>query len=120
MVNLWRFGQVSIIYRDNISTWYCHEFEVPGLLKNALDLTRDYEKLTRYKPLLAVLSDFFRKTGIDSQTAALHGWFNPNSLTHDRTQTFYDRLKDMEDGTSFSELMRRFPRAPSGDTLAAS
>lgn len=120
MVNLWRFGQVSIIHRDNISTWYCHEFEVPGLLKNALDLTRDYEKLTRYKPLLAVLSDFFRKTGIDSQTAALHGWFNPNSLTPDRTQTFYDRLKDMEEGTSFSELMRRFPRAPSGDTLAAS
>ncbi|MEE8434804.1 MAG: hypothetical protein V3S64_08460, partial [bacterium] len=120
MVNLWLFGQVSIIYRDNISTWYCHEFDVPGMLKNAQILTRDYDELTRFKPLFAVLADFFQKSQIDTQTADLHGWFNPNSLSPDRTQNFYDKLKDMENGTSFSEMMRRLLSAPVGDTLAAS
>ncbi len=120
MVNLWEFGLVSVIYRDNLSTWYCYEFEVQEMFNQALELIKDYDRLIRFKPLYAQLGDFFKKTRIDPRSTDLHGWFNPNSLTPDRSQNFYRNVQDLENGTTFVEMMRRLNRQAVGDTLAAS
>ena len=117
MLNLWRFGQVSVIYRDNLSGWYCDEFEVPALFEHATELTRDMNRLLRAKPLLDALRELFGKRHIDLARAQLAAWANPNSLTADHTQTFRERLQDMEDGTTFVESIRRMDRPAIGDLL---
>ncbi|NIP71678.1 MAG: hypothetical protein GWO16_00970, partial [Gammaproteobacteria bacterium] len=118
MLNLWRFGQVSVIYRDNLSTWYFDEFEVPALFEHALELTKDMMRLLRARPLLEALREHFRKRRINPEQALVFAWANPNSLTPDHTQAFHERLKDMETGTSFAEILRRLYRAPAGDRAA--
>lgn len=119
MLNLWRFGLVSIIYRDNLSTWYCDEFEVRELFDDALELHTDMHKLLRAKPLLDGLREHFKKRHIDPRRAELFAWANPNSLAPDHTMSFHDKLHDMEEGTTFCEILRHLDRPAAGDTLSA-
>jgi hypothetical protein len=119
MLNLWRFGQVSIIYRDNLSTWYCHEFEVPALFEQALELSREMRRLIRAKPLLDALRDQLRQLNIVPGQTVLHAWANPNSLTPDHTMAYRENLTDMEEGKSFREVLQNMGRVPIGDRLTA-
>jgi hypothetical protein len=119
MVNLWRFGLVSMIYRDNLSQWYCDEVEVPALFERGLELSKDMGRLLRARPLLDAIRELFGKRRIDPQRAHLAAWANPNSLTPDHTQAFRERLLDMEAGTTLCELLQHLDRPALGDLLDA-
>jgi hypothetical protein len=117
MLNLWQFGMVSIMYRDNLNAWFCDEFEVTELFTDALELSKDMLRLLRAKPLLDKIKEHFQLHIIDPHKVELHAWANPNSLAKDRTMSFHARLKDMEEGTTFVEVMRSMERQAIGDLL---
>ncbi|HKI99438.1 MAG TPA: hypothetical protein VKB51_13280 [bacterium] len=117
MLNLWRFGQVSVVYRDNLSQWYCDEFEVPALFEHALEVNRDMHRLLRARPLLDALRDLFARRRIDPARTSIAAWANPNSLAPDHTPAFRERLQDMESGITFGEILRRLDRPAVGDLL---
>ena len=119
MVNLWQFGLVSIIYRDNLSTWYCDEFEVPDMFENALEISKDMHRLLRTRPFLDAMREFFTSKRIDPDTVDLRGWVNPNSLQADHTQSFHAKLKDMEEGVTLVDILRSLNRGTVGDMLDA-
>jgi hypothetical protein len=117
MLNLWRFGQVSIIYRDNLSQWYCDEFEVPALFEHAEEVSRDLNRMLRARPLLDALREHFKKRNIDPQRAQLGAWANPNSLAPDHSASYRERLQDMEEGGTFGEILQKLERPAMGDLL---
>ncbi len=117
LLNLWRFGLVSIIYRDNLSQWYCDEFEVPALFEHALEVSKDMNRLLRAKPLLDALREHFKKHHIDPQRTSLFAWANPNSLAPDHSMSFRERLQDLEEGTTFCEILKHLDRPSVGDLL---
>jgi hypothetical protein len=119
ILHLWRFGQVSIIYRDNLSQWYCDEFEVPALFEHAEELTRDLTRMLRAKPLLEAIRAHFKKHNIVVEKAGMAAWVNPNTLAPDHTQSFRERLLDMEEGGTFCEILQRLDRPAVGDLLDA-
>jgi hypothetical protein len=117
MLNLWQFGRVSVIYRDNLSQWYCDEFEVPALLEHAESVSKDMNRLLRARPLLEALREHFKKRRIDPARAHLAAWANPNSLVPDHSASYRERLQDLEDGTTFTEILRTMGRPAVGDLL---
>ncbi|MDH4248070.1 MAG: hypothetical protein OEW39_09645, partial [Deltaproteobacteria bacterium] len=104
-LNVWRYGKVSVVYRDNLSVWYCDEWELKDMFLQALELSKDMDKLIRNKSLVDSLLDFFAKKHISLEETEVLAWANPNSLIPDRSMAFNAKLKDMTEGTGFMEVI---------------
>ena len=87
-INLWQFGRLSILSRDNLRSYYYDEYDVEGAFAQAKALSMDGERLARLDSLHTALGDFFdtRKILVDSVNLAV--WINPNSIetTHGASQ----------------------------------
>jgi hypothetical protein len=100
-LNLFRFGQLSILYRDNINTWFCDEFELKALFTEAQELSRNMHKLLQARAIHETLLTFFDRRKVELEAVKLGAWANPNSLQADRTLAHHSRGADMTSGRSF-------------------
>ena len=108
-LNLFKFGELSILYRDNMNTWYADVLSVPGMFDNALHINKDPKTLINHGPMLAELSQYLRKKQVDTDKAQVAAWVNPNSITPDRTQNFYLKARELEEGGSFKQIILSMP-----------
>lgn len=79
-MNLLKFGRLSILYRDNLRTWYCDEIDHPDIFKLAQRYNRAPREMLMAKPLHLSLAKFFKSKGIRLDNVALATWLNPNSV----------------------------------------
>ncbi|MBF0287940.1 MAG: hypothetical protein HQM14_08985 [SAR324 cluster bacterium] len=81
LLHLQRFGQLSILYRDNLTNWYLDEFEHPDLRKIAHNLQTNYPATFKSKSLIKTLRIFLRDRKIDltNSEVSTRFWLNPNS-----------------------------------------
>ena len=87
-LNLLKFGQLSILYRDNLNTYYVDQFDIKSFQKKANTYIADYQKMLTSDELHTVLRHFFQTRQIDPHKAKLNTWVNPNSVetTHGASQ----------------------------------
>ena len=78
-LNLWKFGRLSILYRDNLNTWYCDEYDHPELKQSAEALRKDHKAMVNAAPVHETLERFLRTHAVDVGEVDLATWVNPNS-----------------------------------------
>ena len=78
-LNLWKFGSLSILYRDTLGTWYCDEFDNPKIKKKAGALHNDHMALLKAAPLHETLDQFLREHSLYINEVELETWVNPHS-----------------------------------------
>ena len=79
-LNLWRFGRLSFLYRDNLNTWYCDEFDHPDLHKQGQELCKDLDGLLSAPTLHESLDRFLVSQRLFVDEVELKTWVNPNSV----------------------------------------
>jgi hypothetical protein len=131
-LNLLKFGRLSLLYRDNLRTWYCDEIEHPDVFKLAQRLHSNPKEMLTAKPFHITLAKFFKSKGIKlDESVRLATWVNPNSVetSHSSGQM---AQKEKELASEFEQLIRRVhgpkevpgepgavpPAAPSVDAAA--
>ena len=87
-LNLLKFGQVSILYRDNLNTFFVDHFDIKDIHQNANIYIGSYQKMLSADGLNTVLKHFFQTKQIDPHQVDLRTWVNPNSVetTHGASQ----------------------------------
>ncbi|MBI3993653.1 MAG: hypothetical protein HY342_10290, partial [Candidatus Lambdaproteobacteria bacterium] len=87
-VNLWKFGRLSILYRDNLNTWFTDEFDHQGLVERAEALRADPEAFFASDALHESLDHFLMGQRLYFSELEVATWVNPNSLhtPHSRSQ----------------------------------
>jgi hypothetical protein len=88
-LNLWHFGRLSILYRDNLRAYYCQEYDHPELIKQAQTLNRSPAALLAWPGFQTTLGSFLDSNKVLLNEARLSVWVNPNSVVtnHSPTQT---------------------------------
>jgi hypothetical protein len=79
-LNVWNFGRVSILSRDNLRSWYVHEYDHPELLKDAKAFHRSAEKMLAYPGFQRTIGSHFDAHKILLNETKLAVWVNPNSV----------------------------------------
>jgi hypothetical protein len=99
-LNLWHFGRLSILYRDNLHSVYCEEFDHPEAMKQAKALNQSPDLLLPWAPLQTTLGSFFDTKKVLLREVQLATWVNPNSVvtSHSPSQSVQKE----------GELARRF------------
>jgi hypothetical protein len=77
--NLWHFGRISILYRDNVNTWFCEEHDHPEIVKQADRLKNEQEALLNAEPVHDTLDAFLKRQRLYVNEVELETWVNPNS-----------------------------------------
>lgn len=78
-LNLLKYGRLSILYRDNLRTWYCDEFDHGDVVKQAHNLRQNLTGLVAARPIHVSMAKFFKARGINLERAKIRTWVNPNS-----------------------------------------
>ena len=78
-LNVWKFGRLSVLYRDNLGTIYCDEFDNEDMKKQASAFHADHIAMLKAKPLHEMLDGFLRYHGLYINEVELATWVNPNS-----------------------------------------
>jgi len=95
-LNLWKFGRLSILYRDNLSTWFCDEFDHPALHKQAEAYHKAPGKLFAAPELHETLDRFLVDKRLYVNEVELATWVNPNSVTTPHSATsFVQKEKEL-------------------------
>ena len=79
-LNVWNFGRVSILSRDNLRSWYVHEYDHLELLKDSKAFHRSAEKMLGYPGFQRTIGSHFDANKILLNETKLAVWVNPNSL----------------------------------------
>ena len=79
-LNMWEFGQLSILSRDNLRSYFCDEFRHPGMVKNATELSQNADEMFNLRSLHSSLGNFFDTRKILMHDVELAVWVNPNSV----------------------------------------
>jgi hypothetical protein len=106
-VSLWRFGQLSLLYQDNLGTWYCEEMEHDELVQKAQTYTSAPDKLLSAKPLHVTLSTFLQRHKVRIEEARFTSWVNPNSVTT-KHAAGQDVAKERELNGMFEAFVKQF------------
>ena len=101
--NLLIYGRLSILYRDNMQTWYCDEFDHPDLVKNIREDPLPPEEIMTAESLHASLAVFFQNRGILPKEVGLTVWVNPNSAA-----TQHSLLQIVQKENDLASLMERY------------
>ena len=103
-LNLVKFGQIAILYRDNLTTWYCDTFDHGGLFDQAQTLRGNLNKMISAKPLHVTLLRFFKQKGIDLGKVKPVVWLNPHSVdtSHSSGQAV---IKEQEIAEAFYNII---------------
>lgn len=78
-LNLSKFGQLAILYRDNLKNLFVDHFNLPGFEKNVDSFIADYRRMLRSKPLHVTLARFFKEKAVNLEEIRLEAWVNANS-----------------------------------------
>ncbi|MBI4082847.1 MAG: hypothetical protein HY423_09580 [Candidatus Lambdaproteobacteria bacterium] len=115
-LNLLKFGRLSILYRDNLRTWYQDEFDQADMFMQAQRLRQSVRAMITVKSLHVTLARFFKTKGIPLDKVALAAWVNPNSVdtSHSPQQL---PLKEKELAEEFRRIILQVhaPKAPAGE-----
>ncbi|MCH8841537.1 MAG: hypothetical protein IID61_01025 [SAR324 cluster bacterium] len=105
-LNLWEFGRLSILSRDNLRTYYCDEYLHPDMLKNAKTLCKSIDKMLSLQSLHKSLGSFFDTRKVLMDEVSLAVWVNPNSVetTHGANQS---EQKEQELAEAFEEAIHK-------------
>jgi len=105
-LNLCKFGRLSALYRDNLLTWYCDEWEHPELFARAHNLRASLKSQILARPLHLTLAKFFKAKDIDVANVKLATWINPNSVdtSHSAQQM---PLKEKQTAEEFLRVVRQ-------------
>lgn len=100
MLHLVKFGQLSILYRDNLTNWYLDEYPNPELRKMAHQLytahQNNYKSKRLQKTLLLFLRD--RKIDLKDSNVKTQFWFNPNcAMTNHAANKVVEKENDLAD-----------------------
>lgn len=79
-LNLLKFGRLSILYRDNLRTWYVDEFDHADVFKAAHNLRRNARNLISSRSFHVTLAKFFKARGANPSNTSIATWVNPNSV----------------------------------------
>jgi hypothetical protein len=79
-LNLWHFGMLTLLYRDNLNTWFCDEIDHPSVSQSASQLSASPGAMLQAKPVHASLAAFFKQKGVAYADIAFAAWINPNSV----------------------------------------
>ncbi|MBF0279653.1 MAG: hypothetical protein HQM13_17775 [SAR324 cluster bacterium] len=100
LINLMRYGRLSILYRDNLTNWYLDEFELPDLRSQAHEIRIDFERTFKSKTLQKTILQFLRdrKINLAEPKVKTAFWFNPNSAdTNHAANKVVEKENDMAD-----------------------
>ncbi len=117
-LNLCRFGRLSALYRDNLLTWYCDEWEHPDLFARAHNLRASLKSEIMAKPIHITLAKFFKAKDINPTQVQLRAWVNPNSVdtAHSAQQA---QIKEREISEEFLRVVKHVHGSRMGEALAA-
>ncbi|MCZ6842869.1 MAG: PilZ domain-containing protein [SAR324 cluster bacterium] len=79
-LNLLIFGRLSILYRDNLQTWRCDEFDHTEMLEHYKQLSASPSAMMTAPPIHQSLNSFFQEQQVRLHQVRLAAWVNPNSL----------------------------------------
>lgn len=118
-LNLWHFGMISLLYRDNLNTWFCDEIDHPSVLHASQAMSGSPGAMLAAKPVHQTLAAFFKQKGISPADVAFAGWVNPNSIitTHAAGQ---EAVKEKQLATEFERLVKKLHGKDGPYTRAAS
>jgi hypothetical protein len=104
-LNLWVFGRISILSRDNLRGWYVHEYDHPELIKDAKTFNRSPEAMLTWPGFQRTLGSHFDAHKVLLSEAKLATWVNPNSVetSHAAGQV---ALKEGELSRQFEQIVR--------------
>ena len=109
-LNLWHFGRLSILYRDNLNTWYCDEIDHPQLHKKGNELSRDAKKLFSSPELHESFDRFMVTQKLFVDEVDLKVWVNPNSVDS-KHSPFQSEVKERELGEDFrNQILKTHPK----------
>ena len=77
--NLWRFGRLSLLYRDNLNTWCCEEFDHAEVEAQGEFLRQNQDALLGAEAVHESLDRFFTGQRLFVNEVELETWVNPNS-----------------------------------------
>ncbi len=124
MVNLLKFGRLSILSRDNLRTWYCDEYDHPDMFRRSHSLRRDIRALVSSKSLHISLAKFLKSRGVNPAKVAFATWVNPNSVdTGHSAQQFPQKEKEL--GGVLKQIILQVhgktapPKSPPGPPITA-
>ncbi|MDH4247275.1 MAG: hypothetical protein OEW39_05610 [Deltaproteobacteria bacterium] len=80
VLNAFKYGRLSFVYRDNLLTWYCDEFDHKELFQEAHNLHNNPRALLTAKPIHLTIAKFLKSKGINLGQVKLDVWVNPHSL----------------------------------------
>jgi hypothetical protein len=117
-LNLCKFGRVSALYRDNLLTWYCDEWEHPELFARAHNLRSALKSQIMAKPIHVTLAKFFKAKEINVNNVRLSAWVNPHSVdtAHSAQQV---PLKERETSEEFLKVIKQVHGSRMGEQLVA-
>jgi hypothetical protein len=117
-LNLCHFGRLSALYRDNLLTWYCDEWEHPDLYARAHNLRASLKSEIMAKPIHITLAKFFKAKEINPTQVQLRAWVNPNSVdtAHSAQQV---QIKEREISEEFLRVVKHVHGSRMGEALAA-
>lgn len=104
--NLLEYGRISVMYRDNLKSWYVEEFDHPQIEKKADVFYENVEMLLKSKDIRNTIGLFFNKHNFilnETTKSWFHCWVNPNSI-----KTYHSNAKFKE---KEKELSKRFTSA---------
>ncbi len=106
-LNLMKFGQLSILYRDNFNTYYADQFILANFEKNTNTYIASYEKMFKSSEINLVLNRFFLSRSINPDKISLNAWVNPNSVqtSHASPQL---KAKEIMLADAFRETIKAF------------
>ncbi|MGK0289128.1 MAG: hypothetical protein ACI86H_000555 [bacterium] len=79
-LNLWKFGRVSFLYRDNLGTIFVDEYDMPEYVKHYHELVKSAKNMLRYKVLHKTIRKFFADKKIEFDAIKFQTWVNPHSI----------------------------------------
>jgi hypothetical protein len=79
-LNASKFGRLSLLYRDNLQTWYLDEIDHADLFANAPNFNQSPRAMFTARPLHVTLAKFYKARGVNLATVRQDAWVNPNSI----------------------------------------
>lgn len=113
LFNLMKYGRVSVVYRDNLRTWYVDNFDHPPVYQLAHKIRANFKALIMAKPIHMTLAKFFKVKGINLDKISLTAWVNPNSVETNHS-TAQIPQKENELSQMFLQIVRQIhgPKKP--------
>jgi hypothetical protein len=105
-LNLWHFGTLHLLYRDNLNTWYCDEIDHPPVFQQAKTLSASTASMLGAKPIHVSLASFFKQRQIDLAEVPFAGWVNPMSVMTNHASG-QEATKEKQLATEFERLVGR-------------